>query len=148
MRILGTLTGRLGRAVPPRPSRWSHAAHAHMQEVIEQEEPLLELPASEEHEGIPLTLGQRIKLDHLGPAIIQGDGTLRRITNWHLLTQAEKAVAMRRIVDRNKVSGGCLHATHTAFLPPAHSCAPYPLSPLFLQPHSAILNLKPICRIG
>ncbi len=46
--------------------------------------------------------GGSVKLDHLGPIIINTDGTVARIANWHALTEAEQAVALRRIAKRNK----------------------------------------------
>ena len=46
--------------------------------------------------------GQKISLDRLGPAIVNEDGTLRRISNWDQLTPSEQAVAFRRISQRNK----------------------------------------------
>jgi hypothetical protein len=46
--------------------------------------------------------GQKISLDRLGPAIVNKDGTLRRISNWDQLTPSEQAVAFRRISQRNQ----------------------------------------------
>jgi len=45
---------------------------------------------------------------------VQEDGTLRVIANWDQLSEAEKAVAWRRITARNRVSSvsvflGALH---------------------------------------
>lgn len=40
---------------------------------------------------------------HVAPACaVNEDGTLRRITNWAELSDGERAVALRRIADRNK----------------------------------------------
>ncbi|GFR50677.1 hypothetical protein Agub_g12929 [Astrephomene gubernaculifera] len=61
-------------------------------------------PASQEATGaVPtLTVGGKIALDALGPAIVGEDGTLRRIANWANLTEREQQVALRRIGQRNQ----------------------------------------------
>lgn len=46
--------------------------------------------------------GMGIKLDHLGPIIVNTDGTLTRIANWGALTEQERQVALRRIAKRNR----------------------------------------------
>lgn len=46
--------------------------------------------------------GFGIKLDHLGPIIVNTDGTLTRIANWGALTEQERQVALRRIAKRNR----------------------------------------------
>jgi predicted Fe-S protein YdhL (DUF1289 family) len=42
-----------------------------------------------------------MKLDHLGPIIINTDGTTRRIDNWDTLSEREKETTWRRIKKRN-----------------------------------------------
>ncbi|KAG5178179.1 hypothetical protein JKP88DRAFT_188785 [Tribonema minus] len=49
-----------------------------------------------------LKVGETMRLDHLGPIIINSDGTTRRITNWDTMTERERQVALRRIAKRNK----------------------------------------------
>jgi hypothetical protein len=46
--------------------------------------------------------GDAVKLDHLGPIIVNEDGTMRRIVNWDLLTEREKQATFKRIAARNK----------------------------------------------
>jgi hypothetical protein len=46
--------------------------------------------------------GALVKLDHLGPIIINTDGTVARISNWQELSEGEQSVALRRIAKRNK----------------------------------------------
>lgn len=46
--------------------------------------------------------GDSVGLDQLGPIIINEDGTMRRITNWHLLTDREKESSWQRISKRNE----------------------------------------------
>jgi len=48
-------------------------------------------------------MGEKLKLDHLGPIIINPDGTTRRIENWDTMTEKEREVAWRRISKRNQV---------------------------------------------
>lgn len=42
-----------------------------------------------------------MKLDHLGPIIINTDGTTRRIDDWDTLSEREKETTWRRIKKRN-----------------------------------------------
>jgi len=46
--------------------------------------------------------GASVKLDHLGPIIVNTDGTVARISNWQELSEGERSVALRRIAKRNK----------------------------------------------
>ena len=45
---------------------------------------------------------QQTKLDHLGPIIVNIDGTLQRIANWTEMNETEQASAVRLITARNK----------------------------------------------
>jgi hypothetical protein len=61
------------------------------------------LPSPEANESPhQFALGETISLDHLGPIIVNADGTLRRIANWDSLTQGERESAIRQISRRNK----------------------------------------------
>ena len=42
------------------------------------------------------------KLDHLGPMVVNTDGTLSRITNWEAMTEMEQKNTLRIISKRNK----------------------------------------------
>lgn len=46
---------------------------------------------------------QTIKLDHLGPMIVNSNGTISRISNWSQLTQPEKDRSLRLLAKRNNV---------------------------------------------
>lgn len=46
--------------------------------------------------------GDALKLDHLGPIIINTDGTTRRISNWDTLSKQEQASTWRLISARNR----------------------------------------------
>ena len=56
----------------------------------------------DEFSSVQIEVGQAAtKLTHLGPMIVNADGTMRRITNWDTLTEAEKANTMRVVGERN-----------------------------------------------
>ncbi|KAK3823822.1 MAG: hypothetical protein J3R72DRAFT_497087 [Linnemannia gamsii] len=69
--------------------------------------PILALPAPGDVSsagGIP-TLevnGQDIKLDLLGPVVVNENGTLSRIDNWHEMADIEKANVRRILLKRNE----------------------------------------------
>lgn len=43
-----------------------------------------------------------VKLDHLGPMVVNVDGTLARISNWQQMTDGEKEATLRIVGKRNK----------------------------------------------
>ncbi|RYH16747.1 hypothetical protein EON65_29590 [archaeon] len=47
-------------------------------------------------------LAYGVKLDALGPIIVNSNGTTSRIANWNELTDHEKKVSLKRIAKRNK----------------------------------------------
>ena len=51
---------------------------------------------------VTLKLGETHTMDHLGPLIVNKDGTLRRISNWSKMTNRERKVALRRVTKRNR----------------------------------------------
>ena len=77
--------------------------------------PPLALPAPEDVNrqlasalsGVTLDVksGEAVVLDEFGPVVVNSDGTLSRITNWHEMTDDEKATAKRLIAKRNGVRG-------------------------------------------
>lgn len=72
-------------------------------EIPEPKSEVLQLPPSDPNNSDVQTLqfGQAMKLDHLGPIIINTDGTTRRIDNWDTLSEREKETTWRRIKKRN-----------------------------------------------
>lgn len=65
---------------------------------------LLALPAPEDVNSLitlDVSTGQAVTLDHLGPVVVNTDGTLARITNWTQLSEQERNVTKRRIAKRN-----------------------------------------------
>lgn len=44
----------------------------------------------------------KVSLDSLGPVIVNGDGTISRITNWQEMSEAEKIRTARIVAKRNE----------------------------------------------
>jgi len=71
---------------------------------------LLKLPSSDtqvdnaaDHTSNLNVQGSSIKLDDLGPMVVNSDGTLSRIANWSNMTEVEQARTLRVLSARNKV---------------------------------------------
>eukprot|EP00320_Phaeocystis_rex_P021824 CAMPEP_0119073964 /NCGR_PEP_ID=MMETSP1178-20130426/70450_1 /TAXON_ID=33656 /ORGANISM="unid sp, Strain CCMP2000" /LENGTH=128 /DNA_ID=CAMNT_0007056091 /DNA_START=46 /DNA_END=432 /DNA_ORIENTATION=+ len=45
--------------------------------------------------------GETITLDELGPVVLQKDGRLGRLSNWHDMTEAEQTTALQFVAKRN-----------------------------------------------
>lgn len=54
--------------------------------------------------GIKLDVGsgEGVALDHLGPMVVNKDGTISRITNWDKMAEIEKKNTLRILQKRNK----------------------------------------------
>ena len=66
---------------------------------------LPQLPAPDPNNTAPLPIlkfGETLRLDELGPIILNPDGTTRRIQNWDQMTKREQEVTWRRIKQRNE----------------------------------------------
>ena len=50
---------------------------------------------------IDLSSGASGALDALGPVVVNEDGTLARISNWHVMTAEEQRTTQRVIAERN-----------------------------------------------
>ena len=64
----------------------------------------LALPAPEEASGsitLDASTGMPVVMDHLGPIVVNADGTLARISNWDEMIDKEKEQTKRRIAKRN-----------------------------------------------
>ncbi|PWY86299.1 hypothetical protein BO70DRAFT_361131 [Aspergillus heteromorphus CBS 117.55] len=46
--------------------------------------------------------GSTVKLDHLGPLVVNQDGSLSRISNWEQMTEIERTNTLRVLGKRNK----------------------------------------------
>ncbi|CAK4644156.1 unnamed protein product [Aphanomyces euteiches] len=81
-------------------------------------EPILALPSSTDSaddSGNTLTVGgASLALDHLGPIVVQPDGSLMGITDWETKTEQEKKTIARVIAKRNKERLEALQAAETA----------------------------------
>lgn len=71
----------------------------------EQQDSIIpQLPApNNDNEDIPvIRLGETIRLEEMGPIILNSDGTTRRISNWDTMTEKEREVTWKRISKRNE----------------------------------------------
>ncbi|KAB8257450.1 hypothetical protein BDV32DRAFT_82028 [Aspergillus pseudonomiae] len=58
--------------------------------------------------------GSTVKLDHLGPLVVNQDGTLSRISNWAQMAEIEKKNTLRVLGKRNKQRMEALKAAQGA----------------------------------
>lgn len=105
-------TSSTAMAAPSAPSaKPTSAAEASTHD--ENEEPL-GLPAPPiEGEATKLDLSSgadTVKLDHLGPLVVNKDGTLSRISNWEGMTEQEKKATLRILGKRNQLRTDALKA--------------------------------------
>jgi hypothetical protein len=49
------------------------------------------------------TGGNTVKLDHMGPLVVNKDGTLSRITNWTQMSDIERQNTLRILGKRNQL---------------------------------------------
>lgn len=93
-----TLTPSSSSLASPDPK----ARSQHKGDQQDTKEEILQLPASDPDANVPsLKVGESLKLESVGPVIINSDGTTRTIANWDTLTEREKEVTWRRIKKRN-----------------------------------------------
>ncbi|KAI0901369.1 hypothetical protein F4806DRAFT_452015 [Annulohypoxylon nitens] len=63
----------------------------------------LPLPAPDTSDTTQLLVGgEGVKLDHLGPLIVNEDGTMSRIANWNEMAEIERQNTLRILGKRNK----------------------------------------------
>ncbi|KAL4809163.1 hypothetical protein BDV18DRAFT_134058 [Aspergillus unguis] len=88
---------------PSTPEQAAAAAPA-SEAAGEQKKPILALPDSSTASELPQldVNGDGVKLDHLGPLVVNTDGTLARISNWAGMTEMERQNTLRIIGKRNK----------------------------------------------
>jgi hypothetical protein len=76
---------------------------------------LPEPPSEEEAMKLDMSSGSdSVKLDHLGPLVVNKDGSLSRIGNWDQMTEMEKKNTLRVLSKRNKQRTGALQAAEDA----------------------------------
>ncbi|KAG8776425.1 hypothetical protein FRB91_001193 [Serendipita sp. 411] len=75
----------------------------------------LELPAPEDarDDKPTLELDSTMKMDNLGPMIVNSDGTLSRISNWQEMSEIERARTVKVLLKRNKIRLDTLEAAET-----------------------------------
>jgi hypothetical protein len=81
---------------------------AQAQEQEEQNKPILALPEAPSAESGATQIdmsngGSTVKLDALGPLVVNQDGTLSRIANWEQMTEIERRNTLRVLGKRNKL---------------------------------------------
>lgn len=60
-------------------------------------------PSAEEATKLDMSSGSdTVKLDHLGPLVVNKDGSLSRISNWDQMTEQEKKSTLKILGKRNK----------------------------------------------
>lgn len=70
----------------------------------EGNKPILALPDAESATKLDVSGdGSAVALDHLGPVVVNQDGTLSRISNWEAMTEIEKKNTLRVLGKRNKM---------------------------------------------
>ncbi|KAI1457923.1 hypothetical protein F4805DRAFT_160452 [Annulohypoxylon moriforme] len=62
----------------------------------------LPLPAPDGDTTQLLVGGEGVKLDHLGPLVVNEDGTMSRIANWNEMAEIERQNTLRILGRRNK----------------------------------------------
>jgi len=68
-------------------------------------QPTLALPDIDSNDATKIDVStghSTVKMDHLGPMVVNTDGTLSRITNWETMAEIEKKNTLRIITKRNK----------------------------------------------
>ncbi|KAG1821418.1 hypothetical protein EV424DRAFT_836214 [Suillus variegatus] len=63
---------------------------------------LIAPPANDDAKQVTLGSSETIKLDALGPMVVNSDGTLSRIANWENMTKEEKERTIRVVAARNR----------------------------------------------
>jgi hypothetical protein len=92
-------------AEKPNPPNVTNAADAEQQQQQQPPKAPLALPAAPSDGTTQLDMsngGTTVSLDHLGPMVVNVDGTMSRISNWDKMAEIEKKNTLRIIGKRNK----------------------------------------------
>ncbi|KAL1610810.1 hypothetical protein SLS60_002481 [Paraconiothyrium brasiliense] len=76
--------------------------------------PLPEPPTDTKATELNVTTGTAVKLDHLGPMVVNRDGTLSRISNWEQMSEIERQNTLRILGKRNQLRMETLKAAEDA----------------------------------
>ncbi|CAK3786165.1 hypothetical protein BST61_czeina24g000240 [Lecanosticta acicola] len=73
--------------------------------------PLPAPPNGEEAHKLDLSSGEAsVRMDHLGPLVVNQDGSLSRISNWQQMTEPERKSTLRLLGKRNQLRTEALKA--------------------------------------
>lgn len=73
-------------------------------DVPSQHNPPLALPSTEGSSSTEINVGgEAVKLDAMGPVVVNVDGSLSRISNWDKMSEIEKRNTLRIIGKRNRM---------------------------------------------
>ncbi|KAJ4197548.1 hypothetical protein FALCPG4_002805 [Fusarium falciforme] len=107
-----TFTRLYSTIIPPSSSKPSQASAAgNMSESTpEDKKQPLPLPAPEQDtaaagrgDGVTaLRVGESVRLDALGPLVVNADGSMGRVGNWAGMTEGEREATLRLLGRRNK----------------------------------------------
>ena len=103
-----TMSNSTPESSAPKTDAESHTQQQAQEQEQDQSQEQLYLPetASSESEAKQLKLGLgpdgAVSLDHLGPMVVNVDGTLSRIGNWEQMTEMEQKTTLRVLGKRNK----------------------------------------------
>jgi hypothetical protein len=78
--------------------------------MSEQVLPLPEPSAGSTAMKLDVSSGQGVKLDHLGPMVVNRDGTLSRVANWEQMSEVERQNTLRILGKRNQMRIATLKA--------------------------------------
>lgn len=81
----------------------AETTHEQSSETNHKPLPLPAPPAKSDVKELDVSSGQGVKLDHLGPMIVNRDGTLSRISNWENLSEIERRNTLRILGKRNQL---------------------------------------------
>ncbi|KAF1948648.1 hypothetical protein CC80DRAFT_356937, partial [Byssothecium circinans] len=76
--------------------------------------PLPAPPAEADAIQLDVGSGEGVKLDHLGPMVVNRDGTLSRISNWEQMTEIERRNTLRVLSKRNQLRMDAVKAQEEA----------------------------------
>lgn len=76
-----------------------------------------------------LAIGSSTALTELGPVVLNADGTMQRITNWHEMSEIERQRTFRLIGKRNQVRLQKLREKGVSLKPPPDVAADTEIDP-------------------
>ncbi|KAG1460633.1 hypothetical protein G6F56_005904 [Rhizopus delemar] len=68
----------------------------------ESKKPILALPSTAEETVKSVDVNDTFKLNELGPVVINENGTMSRINNWHEMNDIERSNVNRILLKRNR----------------------------------------------